>query len=184
MTVFFTADHHFGHANIIRYCERPFLNVKEMDDALVNMWNSVVEKEDFVFHLGDFTLGDLDRFSSITRRLNGRIHIVPGGHDHRWLERFVYLSAASNSKHPVRVLAPLVTIDIKEYGEAEDDIIVLCHYAMRVWDRSHYGSYHLYGHSHGNLPPITNSLDVGVDVHDFFPVSWGEVKRKMLRGEK
>src|SRR5690606_36562794 len=55
--VWFTSDHHFGHANIIKFCNRPYADADEMDRALVEKWNDVVGPDDMVFHLGDFTLG-------------------------------------------------------------------------------------------------------------------------------
>ena len=62
-------------------------------------------------------------------------------------------------------------------------LIVLSHYAMRVWNSSHHGSWHLYGHTHGELEDLPNSLsfDVGVDCHDFYPISYDEVKTIMSR---
>ena len=68
-------------------------------------------------------------------------------------------------------LAALVSLEFPECGTGRYPlIIVLCHYAMRIWDRAPYGARHLYGHIHGRLPPQGRSLDVGVDSHDFRPV--------------
>ncbi len=63
--LWFTADHHFGHANIIRYCNRPFASAEEMDATLVHLWNETVGRDDIVYHLGDFTLQPLDKFKAI-----------------------------------------------------------------------------------------------------------------------
>lgn len=71
MTLWFTADHHFGHANIIEYTNRPFDNVEQMDEALITAWNDVVEDGDLVYHLGDFTLSDWPFAKSVLQRLNG-----------------------------------------------------------------------------------------------------------------
>ncbi len=78
----FTSDTHFGHANIIRYCGRPWATVEEMNEALIQNWNSVVAPEDTVWHLGDFAMGDRKRIPAIRERLHGRIHIVQGNHDY------------------------------------------------------------------------------------------------------
>lgn len=164
----FTSDHHFGHANIIRFCERPFNTVDEMDSELIYRWNEAVGRNDVVYHLGDFALMGLDFARRIFRKLNGRIAVVPGGHDKRWLPKSKH-NVVSKSGHWISVLPPLVSVTF------DKRIIVLCHYAMRVWDRSHYGAWHLYGHSHGKLPEWGNALDVGVDSHDFTPISLEEI---------
>ncbi|MEA3350694.1 MAG: phosphoesterase [Chloroflexota bacterium] len=168
MSVWFTADTHFGHTNIIRYCERPFSSVEEMDSALIENWNQIVNSGDTVYHLGDFTLAGQEKANYYFFRLNGRISVIPGGHDKRWLRKGDYVS---KSGHPVIILPSLHTIKLSMPNLEQPQLIVLCHYSMRVWDRSHYGSWHLYGHSHGNLPPLKNSLDVGVDCCDYMPVS-------------
>ena len=160
MSVWFTSDTHFGHANIIKYCDRPYSSLSEMDENLVANWNKVVRPNDILYHLGDFTLGGQEQATAYFSRLNGRISVIPGGHDKKWVSKGEYIS---KSGHPVVVLPPLLTIKLQASGVESPQIIVLCHYAMRVWDRSHYGSWHLYGHSHCNLPPMPNSLDVGID---------------------
>lgn len=79
--VFFTSDTHFKHANIIKFCERPFGSIEEMNEALIANWNRVVGKDDFVFHLGDFCFGGSEAWNSILDRLNGKIYLVLGNHD-------------------------------------------------------------------------------------------------------
>jgi calcineurin-like phosphoesterase family protein len=177
--IWFTADHHFGHANIIQYCYRPFRNVKEMDASLIGNWNSVVGVDDVVYHLGDFTLGDIRRAAGYLRKLNGQIKLVPGSHDWRWLAEFTP-SVTSQPGHPVEILPPLVSLEFPELGDGEHpQVIVLCHYAMRVWDRSHHGSWHLFGHSHGSLPGQGKSFDVGVDCTDFTPIDLTHVMERI-----
>ena len=78
MKWFFTADHHFGHGNIIEYCKRPFKSLAHMDMELIRRWNSVVQEGDKVLYLGDFTFGDPERF---TKQLNGDIIFIKGSHD-------------------------------------------------------------------------------------------------------
>ena len=172
MSTWFTADTHFGHANVIRYCDRPYNSLSEMDNALVANWNQVIRPNNVVYHLGDFTLRGQKQANAYFSRLNGRISVVPGGHDKRWASKKEY---RSKSGHPVVILPPLITIKLQIPRLSQSQIIVLCHYAMRVWDRSHYGSWHLYGHSHCNLPKHLKSLDVGVDCWNYFPVSLEQV---------
>ena len=161
MNIFFTADLHYRHKNIIRYCERPFSTIEEMDEALVKNWNSRVSKKDVVYVLGDFYwTKDVDKINDLINSLNGKIHLIKGNHD----TSKVY-EANFQSVHELK------TIKIK--GEK----IVLCHYPMRSWDSSFHGSYHLYGHVHGTISnPIANSIDIGVDSWGYFPVLWEEVK--------
>lgn len=176
MSIWFTSDTHFGHANIIRYCDRPYASLAEMDDALVANWNQTVRPNDIIYHLGDFTLGGQEQAHAYFTRLKGRISVVPGGHDKGWVSKREYFS---KSGHPVVMLPPLVTIKLQISGLNQSKVIVLCHYAMRIWDRSHYGSWHLYGHSHCNLPQCLNSLDVGADCWNYFPVSLEQVAEEM-----
>ena len=80
-------------------------------------------------------------------------------------------SMCRNQAIQSRSYPPLHTIKPSVPNLEQTQLVVLCHYSMRVWDRSHYGSWHLYGHSHGNLPPLKNSLDVSVDCWGYRPVS-------------
>lgn len=81
MTTFFTSDTHFGHKNIIRYCDRPFGDFEQMDAKIVANWNAVVGDTDVVFHLGDVAMGASDRWDSILKSLNGYKILVVGNHD-------------------------------------------------------------------------------------------------------
>jgi len=169
MTIWFTADHHFNHVNIIKYCNRPFKNVEEMNTVLINRWNEVVKKGDIVYHLGDFAFEDPRKFRV---RLNGDIHLILGNHDKRI------------TKHKLQTLFGHVT---QQYMvKSVDPHIWLCHYKMCVWEQSHYGVWHLYGHSHGKSNEKNNmlSFDVGVDTHNFYPYSYEEVKEKMLKKQE
>ncbi|MBU0791872.1 MAG: phosphoesterase [Gammaproteobacteria bacterium] len=168
--VYFLADNHFGHENIIKYCNRPFSSVGEMDSVMIERWNWAVRPKDIVYHLGDFCLGNQETAFKYFKRLNGRIYVVPGGHDKRWIRPNL---SYTGPNCVVRVLPPLYTITLNE------QIIVLCHYCMRVWPKSHYGSWQLYGHSHGGLPSIGKQMDVGVDTNSCFPYSLERIEEIM-----
>ncbi len=166
MTIWFTADQHFDHTNIIKYCNRPFANKDEMNDAIIDRHNEVVSKSDDVYVIGDFTLRS--NAQPFIDRLNGNLYMIEGSHDHNWFEK----------AYGVEYLPPLYSLELRgpyrRYGYPL--VIVLCHYAMRRWDRSHHGSLHLYGHSHGRITdPLEHSMDVGVDCHNFYPVSLEQV---------
>lgn len=175
MTYFFTADDHFGHKRILEYTNRPFASVAEMDSCLVDAWNSVVLPQDQIWHLGDFCLGPVERAIEVASRLNGHKHIVWGNHDERLRKSSEFLKLWESSHD-------LVTIKVPDRElPTGTQLVVLCHYALRVWDRSHYGSWSLFGHSHGSMPddPRARSLDVGVDVRP----GWGPVSYEQLKGE-
>lgn len=83
MKIFVISDHHFNHKNIIRYCNRPFSSVKQMNEVMIERWNNVVDKNDLVFHLGDFALGNRESIRKIRQRLNGTIILLKGNHDYK-----------------------------------------------------------------------------------------------------
>lgn len=155
---FFTSDEHYLHHNIIEYCTRPFSSIEEMQDEFIKRHNSVVTSKDITVHGGDFTLANRNKAENIIKQLNGDHIFVKGSHDY-WLGK----------KHPLQIWEKKI----------EGQYIVVCHYAMRRWARSHYGAWHLYGHSHGVLPPMGKSWDIGVDNNNFYPVSFEQIKEIM-----
>ncbi len=160
--IFFIADTHFGHENIIRYCDRPFARAQEMDAKIIDNWNAVVRPGDTVYHLGDFSWSHPEPY---LKRLMGKVVLIKGNHDRsRWIE-----------ESPFEGCHHLLELKNKPVKGAS---IVLCHYSMRVWNHSHRnGSWMLYGHDHGRLAPIKNSVDVGVDPNGFRPLALEEVAR-------
>ena len=177
MAFFFTSDTHFGHANIIRHRNRPFASVAEMDAAIIDRINAKVGHDDWLFHLGDFSFRGGDP-AAYRRRIHcRRIVLIQGNHDPAFGEAGVRpeFAALFEAVHPL--LKVTVQVDRKAQP------IVLCHYAMRVWERSHRGAWHLFGHSHGNLKDDPDSLswDVGVDNNDFTPLSISDLVKIMAR---
>ena len=82
MNTLFISDTHFGHTNIIPYCDRPFVSVEQMNRYMIQQWNSVVKKNDTVYHLGDFSLCiSPEEVKDIVSQLNGNIRLVKGNHD-------------------------------------------------------------------------------------------------------
>ncbi len=178
MAVWFTADTHFGHANIIRHCRRPFSSVEEMDETLVRNINARVAASDTLYHVGDFAFRTKDPAEYRARIRCRSIVLVLGNHDPQTLDGSVKppFAALFRSVHS------LLRIKV-QMASAAPQLMVLCHYAMRVWDRAHHGSWHLFGHSHGRLPddPTIRSWDVGVDRNGFAPLSFDEVAAIMAR---
>lgn len=154
---FATADPHLGHTNIIRYCNRPFSSAEEMDETLIYNWNSQVHSdEDIVYVLGDLVPfeKDWEKIHQYVARLNGDIRLVLGNHDN---------PQALKRCPGITVLGSMHELAIPK------SVLVMSHYKMAVWNRSHYGSLHIYGHSHGtaNARPGVRAMDVGVDTNDF-----------------
>lgn len=96
------ADTHFGHFNIIKYCNRPFTSVEEMNEEMIRRWNAVVTPDDLVYHLGDFALGPADYVREYRTKLNGYIEMVMGNHDHRSIGFWNKIGIAAH-KRPITV---------------------------------------------------------------------------------
>lgn len=172
MTVWFTSDTHYGHSKVIDYSNRPFKDVDEMNEMMVQNWNAVVRPGDLVYHLGDFSFQPEERAIQTAKRLMGQKYLIFGNHDkrHRKVPEFCSQWIWTKDLHGI---------------EVGDTRIVLCHYAMLTWNQSHRGAWQLHGHSHGSLPedPKTLRQDVGVDVWNYQPVSFEELQRVMARRE-
>jgi len=164
MNTFFSSDTHFYHLGALRF--RPqFRYLDEMHETIIFRWNSVVSPHDNVWHLGDFSF-DIKKIPYLLSRLNGSIHLILGNHDPDW--------PATKIKN-----MGFASIRQAHYLRVGEDRAYLHHYACRTWRRSCHGSYHFYGHSHGDIPDYNRSTDVGVDAWDFYPVSWDTLKEKL-----
>ena len=163
--IFFTADLHFGHENVIRHCNRPFVSADEMDSVLIHNWNSTVGSKDEVYILGDFTMRSAVDAHRYLTQLNGRKYFIRGNHD-RFLKGFTpYMSDFEW---------------VKDYHvlHIEGRWLVLFHFPILEWHQLYRGAIHLYGHVHNSqtsakrLTALTGSaFNVGVDVNQFMPVS-------------
>ena len=139
-----------------------------MDARLIDNINRKVKKDDTLYHLGDFAYPKYRSVSSYRSEIVCRdIRLVIGNHD----------SVTKDFKENFRIVDKRLDVIFNHQR------IVLDHYSMRVWDRSHHGAWHLYGHSHGSLPDDPNSLsfDVGVDCHKYHPISFDEVSNIMKK---
>lgn len=165
MTIWFTADTHFGHKKICELAHRPFVSIEEHDEALIANWNALVQPRDTVYHLGDFGLAKRDYLLEVRKRLNGDICIVLGNHDSE-----IEKPAVRDQFHFVK---DLYFFKQRVEGREEKVRIHLCHYPMVHWCESNYGTWHLHGHCHGELPddPTLLRMDIGVDCRAYQPVS-------------
>ena len=145
MNIFFTSDLHLDHGNIIKYCKRPFADPISMTEQIILNWNKQVQPEDLVFVLGDFLWNNsIERLMAVTNRLNGKKVLLRGNHDAFKDED--YLAAGFER------VSNLIEFQWNEY------YFVLCHYQMAFWNRSHHGSFHLYGHQHDKRQYTPNHL--------------------------
>jgi calcineurin-like phosphoesterase family protein len=153
---YFISDPHFGHKNIIKYANRPFTSVDEMDETIIKNWNGMIGKTDEVYLLGDVSLTNSERTNEILNELNGRLYLIKGNHEK---------SVMSSKENRDRFEWIKDYYELKYEYNGKRNMIVMCHYAMRVWNKSHHGSYHLYGHSHDSLEyeQWGKSMDVGID---------------------
>ena len=79
--IYFISDTHFNHINVIEYCNRPFKDIHEMNNAIIDNWNEIVKDDDIVYHLGDFALGKKEYINDIVSKLKGKIYLIRGNHD-------------------------------------------------------------------------------------------------------
>lgn len=155
----FTADEHYGHEKVIKYNNRPFKNVAEMDGSLIERFNGLVKSQDVTVHAGDFCWlnNKTEVYKKYVNRLNGTHILLVGSHDH-W--------HPNSAKYIWR-------------KRIEGQLVIVCHYAMLTWECSHYNSWQLFGHSHGRLDLPHKQYDIGVDNNDYCPVSFEKVKEIM-----
>ncbi|MFA5572288.1 MAG: metallophosphoesterase [Candidatus Bathyarchaeia archaeon] len=164
MNSFFTTDTHLSHQNIIKYCNRPFSTVEEMDETIIANINGVVSKNDLLYHLGDFAWGSPNHIIQLRHRIKCKIILILGNHD-KLIRKQTQLQRLFTDVYDI--YTPVIS-GIQ---------FVLCHYCMRIWPSRHHGAKHLFGHSHGTLiiPEGEACMDVGVDTNDFKPYSLDEI---------
>lgn len=164
--VYFSSDWHLGHANIIKYDDRPFRSVEEMNEVIITNVTKRLNKGDSLYFLGDFALtrssNEMEGWMKDLSYTGANLYFIKGNHDKadtlKLYNRYgTYLGEQKKIKIP----------DLK----AQDGIqeIVLNHYRMDVWDKSHHSAWHLHGHSHHSLPERTDSrcIDVGINGKDY-----------------
>ena len=168
--IFFTADLHLGHANIIKHCDRPFSSVEEMDKHLISAWNSRVRPNDSVYILGDLIFRSAAGPDSYLSKLRGKKHLILGNHDASWVKK-------------TDMSAHFATVE--RYAEISDGQhrMTLCHYPLMSWNRMSKGSYMIHGHIHNSrdafyfplIRQMPNLLNASVEVNGYRPVKMNEL---------
>ena len=154
--IYLTADLHLNHKNIIKYCNRPYFDLHNMNFSLIQNWNSVVNHGDAVYILGDFGFFDNDLvIKKYVEQLKGNKILITGNHDRKTVKNCDHFKEITNYKK--------INYDKKT--------IIMFHYPIASWDRKHHGSYHAYGHCHGVFKNCGLSHDVGVDNNNYTPIS-------------
>ena len=138
--IYFTSDLHFGHKNVIRFDNRPFTTIEEMDEELIKRWNNKIKDEDTVYILGDISWHKVEKTCDILSKLRGIKFLVKGNHD-------------SIDKSMKRYFK-----DIYDYKEINinGQNIVLCHYPIPCFKNHYSGWIHLYGHTHNTWEEVMN----------------------------
>ena len=144
--LYVTGDTHFHHSRMATHY-RPYESVEQMNEQMVEAWNDLIRPTDVVWHVGDFSFGSAEKVKEVYARLHGEKHLIVGNHDSNAVKRLGWASV-----HDLHKL------------KAEGKRYWLCHYPLLTWPNAHKGTWHLHGHSHGNLQaPISTRMDVGVD---------------------
>lgn len=155
MKTYLTSDLHFGHKNILKFCEKNrahYGDVDTMNESMIAEWNAIVEAEDLVYILGDVAFLPSADAVKILKRLQGRKILIEGNHDRKLLNDPVFRSCFDEI-HKYHWF---------NYGKT---MIVMFHYPIAEWDRMHHGSVHFYGHLHGNPSGLERyrARDAGFD---------------------
>jgi calcineurin-like phosphoesterase family protein len=141
---YFSGDWHLGHANILKYDKRDFKNIDEHDQHLIKMATTTLKHGDNLYYDGDWALCALPKAEGYMAALastGANLFFIKGNHDKKDTIR-LYQKYGT-------FLGEQKCVYIQHEGTEYP--IVMNHFAMRVWDRSHHGVYHLYGHSHDGL---------------------------------
>lgn len=169
--IFFTSDIHLGHKNIIKYCNRPYNDLDEMHEDMIERWNAVVKPDSIVFILGDVAFHmSKTKIKELLNRLNGKKYLIMGNHDRLEslpLECFEHISMMD------QIVIKSTSID----GEGEYTTCILSHYPLLRWAGITRGVISLHGHEHGNIPNkdyMINQMDVGWDTFGQ-PYSWKDI---------
>jgi calcineurin-like phosphoesterase family protein len=184
--VFITGDSHYGHSNIVRGtttwdisnigCLRDFDTVEEMNSAIVKNINDKVSENDILIHVGDWSFGGKDRIKEFRDRINcKRILLCRGNHDDTINKKEEYQSLFYRYFGGAGYPSVRFVIDGKNY--------ICGHYPLKIWEFSHHGSRHAFGHVHGSMLDDSGSLswDVGLDNNNLSPLSVLEFEEIMSR---
>lgn len=194
-TRWFTSDNHFGHRNIIKYCNRPYADVDEMNQKLANSWRELVGVDDEVWIIGDVCMGDKTKTLPLVGSLPGIKHLITGNHDDPFEGRGSWVSDKDIEADRWIYLQYFDTVENSATLTINGEIVNLCHFpytgiarpdrsdgdgdrfaSSRLQDD---GRVLLCGHVHDAWKTKDKMINVGIDVWDYKPVSEEEIIRTM-----
>ncbi len=165
--IYYTADLHLGHENVIEFSGRPFPGIEEMDKALIANWRAVVQPNDDIYVLGDLIFKSADP-EAYLKQLTGKIHLIRGNHD-------TFLKNKALERYFVSINDMLTIAD-------EGRRVFMCHYPLAEWPGYYRNAIHLFGHIHNNrneackiMEALPNCYNVGVDCIGFTPLTLTQI---------
>lgn len=156
--LFFVSHTHFGHANIIKYCDRPFAHADEMDEAMVERWNAAVRPQDHVYHLGDVAMKQ-QKIDAVLPRLNGHLRLVRGNHD------------IFKTQHYLRYFDEI-------YASRVLDNIVFTHIPIHPMSLGRFVA-NAHGHVHNNQDFAFPYVNLSVEVRNYTPLAFEDLKKEI-----
>jgi calcineurin-like phosphoesterase family protein len=175
MKTWVTSDLHWGHRNIMSFCEesrKRFNNdLPYMNETMVREWNELIAPEDTVYILGDVAFMSGQDAAKVVNRLNGIKILIEGNHDRKNLQHGDFRNAFN---------------EVHKYLEVTYDkhLIVMCHYPFAEWNCMHRGSLHFFGHLHGGVSGMERyrSFDVGMDATGVIAISMEDAIASAMKG--
>ena len=171
--IFVTSDLHFGHKNIIKYENRPFKDVEEMDKKLIENWNEVVSDTDITYVLGDFSWYKGEKTNEILNQLNGKKILIKGNHDKNFL---------NDKKFNINLFEAIYDYKVIKYDGIK---YVLFHYPIAEFDGKNNGYIHLYGHIHTMdlllEESLKHSYNVGADRNNYYPIKLSNYEKMEVK---
>jgi calcineurin-like phosphoesterase family protein len=182
--VWFTSDLHFWHKNICKYCDRPYESVEEMNEAIIQNWNAVVQEDDVVFVLGDLGFCGIEKLRLLISQLKGKIFLIQGNHDSDKVVNKLYEEGI------IKDYFKLLEVTIVNDEECPNQQLTLCHFPMIDWYNKEKGAWMVHGHQH-QLPDTPSCSpkhwDVGLDKNGMTPINFEQLKinitKQYLRNE-
>ena len=169
--IYYVGDLHFGHQSAIKFDNRPFSSVEEMDQILIELWNKKIGNKDLVYVVGDFAYRNTKSFDWYLKQLKGKKYLIIGNHDNKLLKdstAISYFEGVDKMCH------------VKDDGKN----ICICHYPLAEWNGMYHGTYHVYGHIHNStnatfqfMRTLDRALNCGVAINGYAPVTFQEMEK-------